>query len=84
MPEDVENNCVLPKFTIPVTETLREFLDNDTTTRDKITLNGLGMKKDKSISVSVIMKIGTEVAEYCTVLNYRPPIPQKGVGSEDI
>ena len=58
---------VFPDFTTPVSGTLREVLDNDTTTRDGISLHGLGMTKGESGGVSMILKIGMEVAQYHTV-----------------
>ena len=57
--------------------TLREVLDNGITPRYKISLNGLGMKKGKSRDLSMMLKIGMEMAQYYTVLNYRPQNPQK-------
>ena len=35
MPEDMEKHFSFPNFTPPVLGTLREVLDNDTTTREK-------------------------------------------------
>ena len=69
MPEDVENNFSFPKFTTPVEGMLREVLDNNTKTRDKISLNGLGVTKCEYGGVSMIIKIVTEVSHYYTVLN---------------
>ena len=40
-----------PKFTVPGMYTLREFLDNDTKTRDKMSLNRLGVFKGWLVSV---------------------------------
>ena len=57
--------------------TLRGVLENDTKTREKNYLNGLNMKKVESGGVSIILKTGTEVAQYYTIFNYGPPIPQK-------
>ena len=45
MPEDMAKNFAFPNFATPVPGTLKEVLDNDTTPRDKISLNGLEMKK---------------------------------------
>ena len=45
MPEDIKINFAFPKFTFPVSGMLREIVDNYITTRDKIYLNGLEMKK---------------------------------------
>ena len=75
MIEDMEKRFEFPNFTTPVPGTLMEVLDNDTTTRDKIYLNGLGMKKGKSGGASMILKTGIEVAQDYTVLNYGPPRP---------
>ena len=54
MIEDMEKRFEFPNSTTPVPGTLMEVLDNDTTTRDKIYLNGLGMKKGKSGGASMI------------------------------
>ena len=48
IPEDAEKHFAFPNFTTPVPGMMREVLDNDTTLRDNISLNGLGMKKGKS------------------------------------
>ena len=56
MPEDVSKHFLFPNFKAPVPGTLREVLDNDTTPRDKISLNGLGTKKRKSGGASMMMK----------------------------
>ena len=44
-PEGAAKTFVLPKFTASGQGNLKEVIDNDTTTRDKISLNGLGAKK---------------------------------------
>ena len=49
MLEDIKNKFMLPKFADPVPGTLREILDNGTTTRDKIPPNGLGVTKGQSV-----------------------------------
>ena len=54
-----------------------EALENDTTTRDKISLNWLGIKKSKSGGASMMLKTVMEVAQDYTVFKYKPPIPQK-------
>ena len=72
------NNVVLPNLATPVRGTMKKVLDNDTTPRDKISLNGLRMTKDKNESVSMMMiKTGLEVSQPYTVFNYGPPRPQK-------
>ena len=48
IPEDAAKHFAFLNFTTPVPGMLREVLDNDTTLRDNISLNGLGMKKGKS------------------------------------
>ena len=48
IPADVAKHVAFPNFTTVVPGMLREVLDNDTTLRDNISLNGLGMKKGKS------------------------------------
>ena len=57
----------------------RGFIYNHTTKREKISLNGLGMKKGKYVGVSMILKTRTEVAQYYTVFNYIPPRLHKDV-----
>ena len=49
--------------------TLREILDNDMTTRDKISLNWLGMEIGKSGGLFMVMKTVMEVAQDYTFLN---------------
>ena len=75
--EDVPKHFVFPNFVTPVTGTLRGVLDNETTPRDKIYLNGLGMIKGKSGGASMMLKTGMEVDQYYIVFNYSPPRPQK-------
>ena len=58
-------------------ETLREFIDNDTTTGYKISIHWLGMTKVKSGGASMMLKTRMGVAQYYTVFNYGPPRPQK-------
>ena len=58
MPEDVEKHLMISNFSTPVPGTLIEVLVNYTTTRDKITLNVLGMKKGDSWGVPMILKTG--------------------------
>ena len=65
----------LPNFTTPDPGILGEVLYNDTTTRDKISIIGLGMTKGKSGGASIILKTLMEVAQYYTVLDCRTPIP---------
>ena len=64
MPEDVANNFAFPNFATPVPGTLRGFIENYTTTRDKHSLNGLGMTKGKSGGASMMRKKEMEVAQY--------------------
>ena len=77
MPKDAESQFTFPNFTTPVPGTSRKVLDNDTTTRDKIYLNGLGMTKGKYIGVSMMMKEGMQVSQHYTVFKYGPPRTQK-------
>ena len=56
-------------FTAPVSGTLSEILDNDTTTRDKTPLKGLGVTKGESVGVAIILKKRMKVAQDYTVLN---------------
>ena len=75
MTEDAAKQFAFPNFTTPVPGTLRKVLDNDTTTRDKFYLNGLGMKKGESGGVSIMLKTGMELVQYYTVFSYVPTIP---------
>ena len=77
MPEDVVKHFAFPNFTTPMPGTLRGFLDNDIAPRDKISLNGLGIKKVKAVGLSKILKTGLEVAQYYTVFNYGPQSHRK-------
>ena len=62
---------------------MRGVLKNDTTTRDQIPLNGFGVTKGESGSVSIIIKIGMEMSEYYTYFNYIPTIPHTCVKLKD-
>ena len=54
--------------------TLREVIDNGTTTMDKPPLNGLGVKKGEPGGVSMTLKTGMEVAQYYIFLKiYKVP-----------
>ena len=75
IPEDVARQFLFPNFATPMPGTLRGVIYNDIAPIDKISLNGLGMTKDKAGVLSIILKIGMEVAQYYTVLNYGPPSP---------
>ena len=75
MSEDVANKFAFPNFTTPVSGTLREFLDKETTAREKPPLNCLGMKKLESGCVSMMLKTGMEVAQDYNFLKYVPPRP---------
>ena len=70
---------VFPNFTTPLTGSIRGVLYNDTSTRDKIPINGLGMTKGESVIVYIMLKTGTEVAQDRTFFNKVPSIPQKDV-----
>ena len=67
-------NFVFPNFITPVSVTLRDVLDNDTTTREKTSLYGLGMTKGESVGVYMILKTVIDLDEHETVFNYGPPI----------
>ena len=84
MPEEVTKQFAFHNFTTPVTGTPREVIDNDTTPRDNIFLNVLGVKKCKSGGASMMMKTGMEVYQDYTVFNYGLPRPQKDLKSQDI
>ena len=81
MPEDVANHFAFSNFAAPVSGTLREILDNDTTTRDKISLKVLDVTKGESVGVSTMLKILMKVAQEYTVFNYVPPKSQNNVNS---
>ena len=73
---------MFPNFTTPIPGTLREVLDNDIAPTDKISLNGLGMKKGKYGGLSMILKTVLEVDQDYSIFNYGPPIPQKDLKSQ--
>ena len=52
------NHFTFPNFTTPVSGILVEALEKNTTTREKISLNGLGMTKGAYGGVSMMLKIG--------------------------
>ena len=79
----MEKHFELPNFITPVPGTLRDVLDNNTTTRDKSYLNGLGIRKYEPRGVSIMMKTVMEVAQDHTVFDYVPPIPQKDLNPKD-
>ena len=62
MQEDVEKKT-FPMFAAPVSGMLKEIIDNNNTTRYKISLNGLGMKKIEYVVVSMMLKTGMKVAQ---------------------
>ena len=74
---------VFLSFTTPVEGTLNEVIENDTTTRNEISLQGSEMTKGKSVGASIMLKIGKEVAQYYTVSRYGNPIPQKDLKYQD-
>ena len=57
-----ENHFTLPDFITPVQGMLMEVLNNETTTKDKIYLNGLGTTKGKSGDTYIMLKTGIEVS----------------------
>ena len=77
------NHFSFPNFTTPIPETLMEVLDNGISPRYKISLNGLVITKVKAGGLSMMLKTGLEVAQDYNVSNYRPPIPQKYLNSQD-
>ena len=82
MIDEVAKNFVFHKFTNPCPGNLMQGMDNNTTTRDIMSLNGLGITQVEAVSVSMMIKILMEVAEDCNVLIIGPPRPQKGVKSK--
>ena len=79
----MEKHFEFTNFFTPVPGALRGVLYNDTTARDRNSLNWLGMKASKSGVVSMILKTGMEVDKYYTIFNYGPPRPQKDLKSQD-
>ena len=77
MTEDVEKHFLFSNFSTPVPEMMSKILDNDTTPRDKISFNKLGITKVKSGGASMMLKTGMEVYRCYTVFNHGPPIPHK-------
>ena len=53
---------LFPKFSAPLSGTLREVLDNYTTTRDKIPIKSLEVTTFESVGVAIILKTGMKVA----------------------
>ena len=89
MIEYVENKSALPNFATPVSGRLREVLDNDTTTRNKIYLNGLGITNGEYLGVSMMLKTRIELAQDYTVFNKNPKtteilkVPRQNNSSRD-
>ena len=54
-----------------------EILENETTTRDKISLNGLGTKKCKYGGASMMLKTGMEAAKDYNFSNMYPQYHRK-------
>ena len=79
MSEYVSNNFTILKFTAPVSGMLRKVIDNNNTTRNKIYLNELGITNGEYLGVSMMLKTGTEMAQYYTVFNYITPRTQKDI-----
>ena len=79
MPEYFVKHFELPKFTTPVSGMLKKVNKNVMKTGDKIPLHGLGTTKVKSGGVSMMLKTGTEMAQYYTVFNYITPRTQKDI-----
>ena len=69
IPEDVAKLFALPNYITLVTGTLREVLENNIAPRDKISLNGLGMTKNKARGLSMMLKTRLNVAQDHTILN---------------
>ena len=59
----VANHWLFANVATPVLGTLREVLDKDTTTRDKNSLNNLGITKVEFGGVSMMLKTVMEVAQ---------------------
>ena len=74
MPEDTARNFVLPNSTASGPGALREVIENNTTTKYKLSPNGLEITKGHSLSVSMMLKTEMEAVEDCTIFKYGPPI----------
>ena len=83
MPKYFTNHFLLPKFTAPLSRTLMGILYNDTKIRDKKSQSIRG-EKGESRCVAMMLKTGIKMANYYTVFNYGPLIPQKNIKSQDI
>ena len=64
--------------------TLREILINDTTTRYKKNLKGLGVTNGESGDVAMMLKIAMKVAQDYSVFNYVPTRTHNKIKSQDI
>ena len=64
--------------------TLRYFLENGTTTRDKTPLKDLGATKGESRGVAMMPKTRLKVEQDYSVFNYGPPRPHKNVNCQYI
>ena len=69
MTEDALKHFAWPNFTYPLSGTLRAFLDNSNTTRDKFYLKGLGVTKGESGGVAMMLKIEMKEAQYYNIFN---------------
>ena len=54
----LQKHFAFPKFTTPMTGTLKEIVDNYTTINSKISLNGLGLIKGLPASVFMVLSTG--------------------------
>ena len=72
MKEDIANRYEISKSNTPDQFILKEFLDNNNTTRDKMYLIELGATKDQSIRVSMMLQTGIEVVKDSIVFNFLP------------
>ena len=71
----MEKHFAPPNISNLVSGAMREVLDNDTTAREKVSLNGLGMTKGQFEGVSMMLKTGMKVDQYYTSFKNVPPIP---------
>ena len=65
----MEKQFASPNISNLVSGAMREVLDKDTTAREKVSLNGLGMKKGQFEGVSMMLKTGMKVAQDYTVFD---------------
>ena len=81
--EGLANYFLFPRFNASGPGTLKGVIDNDTTTRYNIFPQWVRDKKRKTRRAVYDAETEIEVAQYYTVLKYRPPRPHKDLKSQD-